>query len=321
MKPNSYALFINTEHPNGAMANVDIILDEHSGDRIRVVILGKSSILPTLGYPATLSLRIANGFAQVFTGAIAAIEPGLTTTRITAHGTAHKLLRTYLNHSYERMSAGAIARDLAQKAGLDVASAEEGITFPAYVIDERRSAFHHLHDIAALCGFDCYCNAAGQLVFQAFKGGNTVHVLEYGTHILQLDIQQTSPSVTQFEAWGESPGGSRGDKAWSWLTKDFTPSHGLAGDGTPSRLLERAVLRTADAARLAAQAAQAASIRRSLRGRVLLPGRPEIQLGDAIRLAQLPNPDLNASFQVSAITHRLSRRHGFTTAVDFQRIP
>ncbi len=258
---------------------------------------------------------------KVFTGSIATIAPGLTTTRITAHGTADKLLHTFLNHTYECMSAGDIARDLAQKAGLEVASAEEGITFPAYVIDDRRSAFHHLHDIAALCGFDCYCNALGQLVFQAFKGGNTVHVLEYGTHILQLDILQSSPSASRFEAWGESPGGSRGDKAWSWLTKDFTPSRGVAGDGTPRRLLERSVLRTADAARLAAQAAQAASVRRSLRGRVLLPGRPEIQLGDAIRLAQLPNSALNATFQVRGITHRLSRRHGFTTAVDFQRIP
>jgi hypothetical protein len=252
---------------------------------------------------------------------VSSVEFILATTRITAYGTTYPLLHTFLNHTYENKTAGAIIQDLASQANLDIATLQDGILFPAYVIDDRRSVLHHMHNIAALCGFDLYTNPEGQLVFEKFTGGHTIHTFDYGQHILDLEWLHTPPVATQVEAWGESPTGSQGEAAWSWLTKDFSDTKGSAGEAGKTKLLERPVLRTAEAASAAASAALANIQARTLRGRLLTTGRPEVKLGDAIRLQGLADERLNITFQVRSIIHRLSRRHGFTTTIEFRSIP
>jgi phage protein D len=261
-----------------------------------------------------------NGLTQVMIGAVMTAQPGLTTARIVGHSAMRKLLRTFVDQTYESKTAGAIVSDLADQASVDVEQADEGINFPAYVIDGRRSAYQHMRDLAELCGFDLYINADGKLVFEKFNGGKTVHVFEFTKHIVELDVQHSPPRAGRVEAWGESPTGSQGEDAWAWLTKDFSGTKGSEGAGDPVLLLERPALRTATAARTAARAAQTAIQRRTLRGRLVSFGRPEVKLGDAIRLAQLPDDSLNASYQVRSVTHRITKRDGFATTIGFRSI-
>ena len=49
-------------------------------------------------------------------------------------------------------------------------------------------------------------------------------------------------------------------------------------------------------------------------------GRPEVKLGDAIRLQAMADDSLNKSFQVRSVTHRIVKRGGFTTTVGFRAI-
>lgn len=60
--------------------------------------------------------------------------------------------------------------------------------------------------------------------------------------------------------------------------------------------------------------------RRTLRGRLLSLGRPEVKLGDAIRLSGMADEALNANFQVRSITHRITKLGGFITTVWFRSI-
>ena len=55
-----------------------------------------------------------------------------------------------------------------------------------------------------------------------------------------------------------------------------------------------------------------------MQGRVRVLGSPDIALGDAIRLEELPDEDLNATFQVRSIRHRLNKTEGFVTEVGFR---
>lgn len=256
---------------------------------------------------------------QVMVGGVVSVAPGLTTSRVVGHSAAETLLHTFVDKTYESKTAAQIVRDLADQAEVDVATADDGITFPAYVIDGRRNLYRHMRDLADLSGFDLYLNADNELVFEKFTGGNTIHVFEYAKHIVALEVLHTIPSAAQVEAWGESPGGGP-EEAWAWLTKDFSGSKGTAGSGEPKFLLERPALRTGAAARTAAGAAQTRIQRRSIRGRLLISGRPEVKLGDAIRLRDVPEENLNQTFQVRSVTHRLSKRGGFTTTVGFQSI-
>ena len=56
-------------------------------------------------------------------------------------------------------------------------------------------------------------------------------------------------------------------------------------------------------------------------GRVLVAGYPAAKLGDTVTLSDLPNKDLNAKYQIHAVTHRITKRNGFTTAISFQKMP
>jgi len=275
---------------------------------------------PARGDDAVVELGYADDGAlvRVLTGTVTAVEPGLETTRVLVHSPAHALLRTFADRTYEAKTAGQIARDLAQTADVEVARAEDGISFPAYVVDGRRSAWHHLRDLAALSGFDLYLDPEGRLVFERFAGGRTVHRFDHARHLLALDAVQAPARAAAVEAWGEGPGADRGDGSWAWLTKDFGGARGRAGSGSPTLLLERPALRTAQSAATAARAAQVTLARRAFRGRLVSLGRPQVLLGDALRLREVPRAALNERFQVRRVVHRIDKRGGFTTTVDFR---
>jgi phage protein D len=287
------------------------------------LVLGQVGLFrPQRDDEATIELGYADdgNLVQVMAGAVVTAEPNLTTVRVVGHSAAAALLRTYVDQTYEVKAAGEIVRDLAGQAGVDVSAAEDGIAFPAYAVDGRRSVYAHLRDLADLCGFDLYVNADGELVFEKFVSGKAVHRFEYARHVVELEVLRAPARAGTVEAWGESPAGSQGDESWAWLVKDFEGSHGEAGSGDPLLLVERPALRTADAARIAADAALTAIQRRTVRGRLLSVGRPEVKLGDAIRLTGLPDESLNKNYQVRSVVHRIIKRGGFTTAVGFRAI-
>lgn len=313
-----------TDEPQAStVVDLSVILDMGAPADSFTFVLGQvGSFRPVRDDEAKIELGYADngGLTQVMAGAVITTEPNLTTMRVAGHGAADTLLRTFVDQAYEAKKAGEIVRELASQAGVNVAAAEDGITFPAYVIDGRRSAYHHMIELADLCGFDLYINADGELVFEKFVGGKSVHVFEYARHILALDMKETAPRAGKVEAWGESPTGSQGEDAWAWLTKDFSGTKGTAGTGDPLLLLERPALRTADAARIAADAALTAIKRQTLRGRLLTIGRPEIKLGDAIQLRGMSDSTLNTNFQVRSVMHRITKLDGFTTTIGFRAI-
>jgi len=259
------------------------------------------------------------GLTQIMKGTVETGEPNATTTRVVGYSGADSLLRTFVEQTYENKTSGAIVRDLADKAGLQVATVEDGITFPAYVVDGRRSAYLHMQDLADLCGFDLYIDSDGKLIFEKFINGKTVHVFEFAKHIVAFNVARTPPLAGLVEAWGESPAGSQGENSWAWVTTDFSGSKGTAGTG-PLLLRERPALRTREAARTAADATLTNIKRRTLRGNVLTIGRPEIKLGDAIRLREMEDDSLNTLFQVRSVIHRITKLGGFTTTVGFRAI-
>jgi phage protein D len=313
-----------TDEPQAStVVSLTVALDlEAPADSCTLVMGQVGSFRPQRGDEAAIELGYADngGLTRVLSGTLTAVEPGLTTRRLVVHSGAATLLRSFADVTHENKSAGEIVCDLAGAAGVMVAQADPGIAFPAYVIDGRRSAWRHLHELADLCGFDLYLNPDGELVFQRFVGGRTVHVFDYARDLIALELVQTPTRAEAVETWGESPTGAEGEDAWGWLTKDFSGTRGSAGSVDPTLLLERPVLRTAAAARSAADALHTELQRRARCGRLLVLGNPAVQLGDAIRLQQNPEAELNGTFQVRSVTHRITKAKGFTTLIGFRGI-
>jgi phage protein D len=312
-----------TDEPRAStVISLKISLDlEISADSFTLEIGKVGSLNPERGDDAVLELGYAgDDLVQVMRGTVVSRRQGLESVEIRGHGNAEALLCSFADQSFLAKTAGEITRDLAGLADVTVARAEDGTEFPAYVIDGRRSLYHHMAELAELSGFDLYLDANGELVLEFFSGGQTAHVFEHGEHLLTLETLETPSSAGEVQAWGEGPGASRGDESWAWLSKDFGPRRGTAGSQGPILLLQRPALRTAVAAQTAALARHTTLERQRLRGSLLAPGRPEVKLGDSIRLRGLPDADLETFFQVRSVTHRLTKIGGFTTAVGFRSL-
>ncbi|SEE84933.1 Phage protein D [Rhizobiales bacterium GAS191] len=292
-------------------------------DTISLTLGQVGGLVPKLDDKATIEMGYADngGFVQVFVGLINELDAGLTLRRLTGTSEARALTLLFVDKTYEGQTAGQIARDLASRAGLTVGTVDDGIAFPVYVVDSRRNALAHLRDLATLSGVDAYFDSDGKLVFQAFTNGNIIHDVDFAKQVLTLAVDRRSGLDVTVKAFGESPTGSAGSDAWGWLTKDFSRSAGTAGTGTPTVILERPELRTAQAASTAASAELRAFQRRAVRGRVDMLGRPEVKLGDAIRVREVPTNGFNDIYQVRRVVHRITKEAGFTTSVGFSAIP
>jgi phage protein D len=145
-------------------------------------------------------------------------------------------------------------------------------------------------------------------------------VFEHAKHIIELEVGRTVTEAA-VDVRGESPGTSRGEHSWAWLTKETTPANATAGTGTPVRLIERPVLRTREAAQQAADAAHTTATVSSTRGVLRTFGRPQVAVGDAIRVKDVPDERLNGDFRVRAVRHRLDKTHGFSTRIEFRGAP
>ncbi len=314
-----------TDEPQAStLVDLTVRLDMNTPAESFTLVLGQVGgvLVPAIENKSVIELghRDDGSLTKVMSGTVVAVEPGLETNRIIGHSAAESLLHTFFDNTYENKTAGQIVKDLAKQGKVDVKTAEDGITFPAYVVDRRRNVYQHMQDLAELCGFDLYVDPDRKLVFKKFASGETIHILEYTKHILTLDVQKLPPTFTQVEAWGESPGGSQGEESWAWLTKDFSGLKGKAGSSNRTQLLERSVLRSGEAASAAAQAALTNHQRQAVRGNLLITGHEGIKLGDAIRLQDVPASDLNQTYQVRSVTHHLSKQGGFTTKLEFRSL-
>src|SRR5262245_27154543 len=151
-----------TDEPQAsALVDLMVALDlDTPADNFTLALGAVGGLEPARDDEATIELGYADngGLTQVMSGLVATVEPNLTSTRVVGYSGADALLRTFVEKTFERKPAGDVVRELADEAGVDVATADDGINFPVYVVDGRRSAYHHMRDLAELCGFDLYFN-------------------------------------------------------------------------------------------------------------------------------------------------------------------
>jgi phage protein D len=260
------------------------------------------------------------GATLVFTGEVESVRSGiLGATRIVATNGGATLSRLRVNRSYEKQKAGDVVGDLAGEAGVSTATVEDGIEFAFLVVDDRRSAYGHVADLARKSGFVAYMTPEGELTFGPLVSGQAVQSFAYGTDVLALEATEAAPVVAMVTSVGEGAAGSQGSDAWSWLVKDPASVTGSAGADAPEQLVSDASLRSADAARTAAAGLVSAAALRTAGGWLLAAGAPAVTVGSTIEIADAPDDALNGSYLVRSVRHRFLRGEGFTTLAGLRR--
>jgi phage protein D len=257
---------------------------------------------------------------MVFTGQVENVRYSVQgATRVTATNGGASLSKLRVNQSYERQKAGDIVGDLAGRAEVDTDTVEDGVDFPFYAVDDRRSAYRHVAALAEKSGYLAWFSPEGKLNFAPFTAGQAVQTFTYGEDILSLEVTEAVPVAGKVTTFGEGAAGSQGQEAWSWLVKDPSSVTGSAGAGVPEREVQDPSLRSGDAVQSAAEGIANAGALTKLTGKLLVPGAPAVAVGLAVEVADVPQDALNGLYLVTGVRHRFSKGEGFTTLIEFAK--
>lgn len=263
-----------------------------------------------------LSVRLGtaeSGMTDVFEGRIDSVSPMLTETLVVAVSPAVDLLDLVVDESFEKQTAGAIARDLAGRAGISAGSVEDGIEFPYYVIDDRRNACEHLRRLAMGCGFDLYFDAANALAFAPYQPAQADHAFEYGVDLIDARVRAQPPPYDRVDVIPESPASSEGEEAASWIAAAPSDFAGSAGSGDRALVVRDRAIRTQEGAQQSADGRLAVLQRHAVEGQLVALGRASVSLGQRIEVVGVDG--ISGTYQVASVTHKLTHAEGFLTTM------
>lgn len=291
-----------------------------SVDAVEVYLDGSAQApIVAVGDTGSVSLGYEDGSTELaFSGRVEDVRYSVRgATRITATNGGASLSKLRVNQSYEQQKAGDIVKDLAGKASVSTDTVEDGVEFPFYVVDDRRSAYLHIAALARKSGYLAWFTPEGKLNFAPFVAKQPVQTFTYGVDIVSLEVTEAAPVVGAVMTTGEGAAGSQGQEAWSWLVKDPSSVTGSAGTGDPERLVQDASLRSGEAAQGTADGIADAADEGRLIGELLVPGSPAVVVGSAVEILDAPHDTLNGLFLVRRVHPRFSKRGGFTTLICF----
>jgi hypothetical protein len=299
-------------------------------DALRLCLRKRAGI--AVGDAVKLELGHDGEEETVFTGAVEMVRPAISDVVVRALGTTHDLLNLRTSTTYVNQSAGSIARDLIGQAGLSAGTVGDGPVLPRYIVDRALSAHRHLKDLADRLGYELYADRDGNVMFHPLGPASNLDALggalgaavggllgaggegyAFGQQLLGAATGLRDAAWGTVEVGGESPMSGQGDTTEHWLTTNDADYMGSAGDVEPALLVRDPAARTKDLAdRFAAgRLAVAARIVRGTSISVL--GRPQVDLGDNVAVADVPDETVNGSGYVRAIRHRFGDEAGFVT--------
>lgn len=274
----------------------------------------------SIGAALTVALGTRGSEADVWTGEVTGVR--LTPDGVALEGLASSILlsRTFTSQSFVGVSVADIVNQLASAAGVDVDGVSGDTSLSSYAIDDRRSAWAHMNDLARLVGADITVTHAGKLKFVApsspsalgsalsqvpaavasLLGGGSKG-LRYGANVLGWRAtSQAAPDTGAVAAYGSASGS--GSEKWHWLQSDLS----AAGSG-PTRVAYG--LSTRDGANTAADAFAARAKRATRRANVDVVGDSALRPGQTTQISGIPG-DAGGDLRIVAVEHVLDSDAG-----------
>lgn len=207
------------------------------------------------------------------------------------------LNRVRTSSAWEGQSVADIVRELAGDAAIDEVEADTQLE--AYAVDDRRTVWAHLCELAARTGAEIGASASGGLRFVTPQTGSAGRTLRWGADLLDWTIGASpTPSPPKVVAHGAAS--EAGADRWHWPRLD--PADGVDG---PVRV---APFHTREAADALTEALAARAERRAIEGELCTTGRPDLRPGDIVDLDDVP--DVGA-VRLLEVAHVLDARRGF----------
>lgn len=234
----------------------------------------------TAGTKLEIALGTAGDETAVFTGTVEVVARTPATLLIEALEPTAALHRRFISRTFLNQTVAAIVRGLADP--VSVAAAESDLELGQYGVENRRSVWWHLRDLARLAGCDLSVNPAGELLWRP-RGRGEMRALRYGADMLAF-IEGDAATIDAAAVAPHGSASTAGTDRWHWINPDP-----LGQNPDPARV--RGPIVSEAAATAATDAAKARFAARGKSGRVTVWGRPEVRPGDGIDLQDLPGDE------------------------------
>lgn len=278
------------------------------------IIVGPGSESPAaeIDDDATISLGYSDDETlPVFSGTVTQVIELVDGSRRIRLGNASELLaKKRTNLSFQQQSAADITQQLLSEADIDSGTIDDsGLSLPFYAVDDRRSFYQHVAQLAELSGGIVMMTPDNTVQVIALASGDVVQTFHYGDTLLQ--VQWSTVQASAAKRWlGEGAAGSNGTEAWSWLLKS---SDNMASGEEGAAIRYEPTLRAKEAVD---SAAEGHVVRNGRRARLFTAGAPAVVTGSTVEVAGSPEGRLDGSGVVTRVRHHLSRHKGFFSTID-----
>jgi phage protein D len=257
-----------------------------------------------VGAQITLALGVDGEDEDVLTGEVSGASGTPSGVRLEAVSATIALSRARKSQTYVSQTVADIVNDLASDVDIDEVSAD--LTLSAYSVDQRRTVWAHLVELASLAGSDLGCAPSGGLRFVPPASGPGSFTFMFGATVLDWQLANlTPPPVPKIAPQGAAS--EQGADKWHWILHDP-----VGEDGDPTRIV--GAFHTRDAADGLAKAIEERAARAAVRGRVRLVGESGLRPGEVIEIDDLPGPAAGP-FRILSVHHTFDARYGFYTDV------
>ena len=293
-----------------ALVRLVVSLSFGAHDAAQVFVWADSKFkAPSPGDSMSIAIGDDGGETDVWTGEVVAVSGSADGVVIDGLAATISLSRRRTSQTYLAQSIADIVNDLAGPAPVDQVQADTQLD--AYAVDDRRTVWSHILDLAAIAGADVGSSPSGGLRFVPPLTGSASTKLRHGAELLLWSAGAApAPDASTVAPYGAAS--QAGSAKWHWLLNSPPPSGSGAG---PLRVV--AGVRTSDAADAMAQALEDRAARATLQGRLVATGNPDLRPGDLVEAKGLPSGDLGP-LRVTRVEHVLDARKGFVTSLSVE---
>jgi hypothetical protein len=287
----------------GAVVRVRVVATTGAAhDRAEIVCWPDSDLASTApGAAMTVSIGEPDDETAVWTGELVGRSDGPDGVTLEGLASTIQLSRTRVSRSFQEQTVADIVRDLA--ADIDIDQVEADLQLNAYHVDDRRTVWDHIVELAELAGGELGWAAEGGLRLVPPRTGTPDVTLRHGADLLAWRV---GPAAERPPAAVAAHGAGSEAGTWHWIRRDVGAGEdplrvvgGFATRDAADQLTESLAQRSRDGGR---------------RGVIAVVGRPGIRPGDRVELESLPGEDPGV-LRVRSVDHRLDTWSGFVTAL------
>lgn len=276
-------------------------------DRLEAVLPAGTEFEAALGDDVILELDGGEGASTVFTGRLSAVQHGLRSLRVCAHGFALTLARARPAGAFEKLSVQELFERLTEDLEVDLSIRDADMPTALFVCEGRASALESVVRLCTMAGLQAAFDGEGTLQIGPDGPGEAL-ALRYGRELIDVSAGAWLEDPNTFTIAGEGGGAPDSDQSL-WVAKDFFAGSGTAA-GTGIRWRSEALVREVGDARSAGESWTEDLRRREGPIRMTCWLLPQVAPGSTIEVQDLPEHMPLPTCMVRQVIHEIDPRLG-----------